>query len=81
MVDVRMSNEKLQERARRIVRTAVPPKPALDVQEQEVLDMILARCDGHVKLSILVAALGCTPEEGKARLDRASGSLREALKG
>ncbi|KAI5460814.1 hypothetical protein BGZ63DRAFT_414916 [Mariannaea sp. PMI_226] len=80
MVDLKMSNEKLQDRARRVIRSSVPSTAALDISRDEVLDAILASCDGQVKLSIVVAKLGCTPEEGRWKLQAASGSLRQALK-
>ncbi|RSL85316.1 hypothetical protein CEP51_003393 [Fusarium floridanum] len=81
MVDLKMSNEKLQNRARRVARMVVPPSSALDIESEEVLDAVLAECDGQVKLSILVATLGCSPAEGRAKLEAASGSLRQALQG
>ena len=79
MVDLKISNEKLLDRARRVVRMVVPSTSALDVQSAEVLDAVLAQCDGRVKLAILVATLGCTPDEGRAKLEATSGSLRDAL--
>lgn len=74
-----MSNEKLRDRARRVVRAVVPPTSALDVERDDILDEILAKCDGHVKLSIVVATLGCSPEEGQAKLQASGGSLKRAL--
>ncbi|KAM0554919.1 hypothetical protein ACHAPJ_006655 [Fusarium lateritium] len=79
MVDLRMSNEKLQDRARRVVRMVVPPSSTLDIDRQDVLDDLLAQCDGQVKLTIIVATLGCSPEEGRKRLEAASGSLKRVL--
>ncbi|KAM5342655.1 hypothetical protein ACJ41O_013621 [Fusarium nematophilum] len=79
MVDLKMSNEKLQDRARRVVRMVVPSASALDVGQDDILDGVLEDCDGQVKLSILVAALGCSPQDGRARLEASSGSLRLAL--
>ncbi|KAF5008969.1 hypothetical protein FDECE_4790 [Fusarium decemcellulare] len=67
------------DRARRVVRMVVPSPSALDIEREDVLDAIFAECDGQVKLSILVATLGCSPEEGMAKLEAASGSLRKAL--
>lgn len=80
MVDLKISNEKLRDRARRVVRMIVPSTAALDVGQEDVLDAVLAQCDGQVKLTILVATLGCSPEEGREKLEAASGSLRDALK-
>lgn len=74
-----MSNEKLQDRARRVVRMVVPPTSAIDITQDETMDDILAQCDGQVKLGILVATLGCTAEEGHLKLEACGGSLRKAL--
>ncbi|KAH7120649.1 hypothetical protein EDB81DRAFT_766702 [Dactylonectria macrodidyma] len=80
MVDLQMSNEKLRDRARRVVRMVVPSSSsAFDILDDDVLDEVLARCNGHVKLCILVASLGCSPEEGRAKLEASFGSLRQAL--
>lgn len=79
MVDLKISNEKLRDRARRVVRMIVPSTAAMDVGQEDVLDVVLAQCDGQVKLAILVATLGCSPDEGRAKLEAVSGSLREAL--
>lgn len=79
MVDLKMSNEKLRDRARRVVRSIVPSTASIDIHNDEVLDRVLATCDGQVKLSILVAALGCTVKEGRSRLEASSGLLRKAL--
>lgn len=74
-----MSNEKLRDRARRVIRSIVPPTAAFDVEKNEILDGILAQCNGDVKLSVMVATLGCSPEDGKASLLAAEGSLKQAL--
>lgn len=79
MVDLKMSNEKLRDRARRVVRSIVPAGSVLDVTDDEVLDRVLASCDGQVKLSILVATTGCSVKEGRLRLELSSGSLRKAM--
>ncbi|KAJ5815418.1 hypothetical protein N7474_007195 [Penicillium riverlandense] len=79
MVDLKISNEKLHDRARRVVRAIVPETAVFDVSRDDVLDEILTRCDGHVKLSILVATSGCSPEEGRAKLQASTGSLKRAL--
>lgn len=79
MVDLKISNEKLHDRARRVVRAIVPRTAVFDVSKNDVLDGILARCDGHVKLTILVATSGCSLEEGRAKLQASTGSLKKAL--
>lgn len=80
MVDLKISNEKLRDRARRVVRMGVPPTSALDVRQEDILDAVLAECGGQAKLAILVATLGCSADEGRAQLEAASGSLRDALR-
>lgn len=79
MVDLKMSNEKLRDRARRVVRAVVSSSAAYDVSQDTVLDDILSRCDGNVKLAILVAILGCSPEQGKDKLKAQSGVLSRVL--
>lgn len=80
MVDLKISNEKLRDRARRVVRMGVPAESVFDVRQDHVLDAVLTQCDGQAKLAILVATLGCSADEGRAKLDAASGSLRDALR-
>ena len=80
MVDLKISNEKLRDRARRVVQMGVSSTSVLDVGQVDVLDAVLAQCDGQAKLAILVATLGCTADEGRAKLAAASGSLRDALR-
>lgn len=79
MVDLRMSNAKLRDRAKRVVRSVVSSASVLDVSREDVLDEVLSDCNGDVKLSILVATLGCTPSVGRLRLQDAGGSLKQAL--
>jgi len=78
MIDVKASNEKLIDRSRRIFRTALPKSPFYDVSRDGVVDTLMAACDGSLKLALVVAKLGCTPIEGKHRLEAAGGALREA---
>lgn len=79
MVDLRMSNEKLRDRARRVIRAAVPSTALVDISSDETLDEVLAQCDGRVKLGILITILGCSPKDGEMILEAAHGSLRMAL--
>lgn len=79
MVDLKISNEKLRDRAHRVVRMIVPSTAPLDIGQDDVLDAVLAQCDGQVKLAIIVATLGCSPEEGRRKLGAVSGSLKDAL--
>jgi N-acetylmuramic acid 6-phosphate etherase len=78
MIDVKASNEKLIDRARRIFRTALPKSPFYDVSRDGVVDALITACDGSVKLALVVAKLGCTSSEGKNKLESTGGALREA---
>ena len=72
MVDLRATNEKLRERAVRIVATIAgvgrpPARTALEA----------TGCD--VKAAVLVACLGVTPNDARDQLARADGRLKQAL--
>ena len=72
MVDMRVTNQKLMQRAQRIVAeiTGVSSEEAGKLLEQT----------GHeVKTAIVVALLGVSPEAARARIAAAGGVLREAL--
>jgi len=73
MVDVRATNQKLEERARRIVMEATGC-----TEEESVLTLAGAR--GNAKLAILLLMTGCTPKDGAAALERCKGRLAEAVK-
>ena len=72
MVDVQATNEKLVERSIRIVQaiTGASRAQALDA---------LQRCDGEVKLAVIVQQLGIAPEKARSRLQQAGGHLGAAL--
>jgi N-acetylmuramic acid 6-phosphate etherase len=72
MVDVKVSNRKLAERARRIITevTGISDEAAAD---------LLAQTNHEVKTAIMVALLGISPQAARARLDAAQGVLRAAL--
>ena len=72
MVDVRVSNQKLAERARRIIREVT------GVSEDEAA-VLLARTDNEVKTAIVVALLGVDPAEARARLAAQQGLLRGVI--
>jgi N-acetylmuramic acid 6-phosphate etherase len=77
MVDVQPTNAKLRERARRIVKEACASiGPHLCDEDAGAL---LDRCNGEVKTAIVVALTDATPEEARARLQHAHGSVRRAL--
>jgi len=72
MVDMAPANEKLVERARRIVSEAAGISTAQAAR-------MLEAAGNHVKTAIVMAVLRCGPEEAKAALDRSGGLVRGAL--
>ncbi|MCA9187827.1 MAG: N-acetylmuramic acid 6-phosphate etherase [Pirellulaceae bacterium] len=72
MVDLRATNSKLTERARRIVKTLTRLS---DTEANE----LLRRCDGEVKTAIVVHRQGATPEMARQALSQHNGHLRRAL--
>ncbi len=71
MVDLQPTNQKLRERARRIVERATGLPSA---EAQELLD----RC-GDVKTAIVVQRVGVSPQKARKLLQAARGSVRRAL--
>lgn len=74
MVDLRQSNAKLQDRARRIVAAAA----GVDRDEAERL---LSLAGGEVKTAIVMGRRGIAADAARARLAAAKGHLRRALRG
>ena len=74
MVDLRASNTKLADRARRIVRAVTN----LSDHESERL---LRDCGGEVKTAIVRHYTGCSSVEARRMLDASHGHLRTALQG
>ena len=74
MVDVKVSNQKLAERARRLVMrlTGVDGDGARE---------LLAGADNEVKTAVVMARLGVECEEARQLLAGASGKLREVIGG
>ena len=72
MVDVSVSNSKLEDRAQRILRDLAGVDPAKASQ-------LLELSGGSVKLALLMAATGCEAPAAQAQLQRCDGSLRKAL--
>ena len=72
MVDVKASNEKLRQRACRIVMQ-VAGCTAAEAQKA------LSQCGGSAKTAIVMVKRGLSAEAAKARLDEAGGYLRKAL--
>jgi N-acetylmuramic acid 6-phosphate etherase len=74
MVDLRATNSKLRDRARRIVETVVK----LDAQAAAEL---LGRCDGELKTAIVAGRTACSPHEARKRLKESAGQVRRAIGG
>lgn len=74
MVDLRASNTKLNDRARRIVRAVTNLSP--DDSER-----LLKSCDGEVKTAIVSHDRGISADEARRLLHAAHGHLRKALQG
>ncbi|KAG6844033.1 hypothetical protein H0H87_010445 [Tephrocybe sp. NHM501043] len=74
MVDVKSSNKKLIDRARRIFRTLLPRTSLSDTE----IDALVASCDGSVKLAAVVEKLHCSVSDAQERLEAAGGVLRRA---
>lgn len=72
MVDLRASNQKLRDRAARIVST-------LTGASREEAMSALDRCDGHVKPAVVMIKRRVGPDEARTLLSRADGRLRAAL--
>lgn len=74
MVDVKPTNEKLVDRARRILMKAT------GVSYKEA-DRALKAADNQVKVALVMIQTGSTAEEARARLKEADGFVRAAVKG
>lgn len=72
MVDLQLTNEKLRERAKRIVMTSS------DVSYEDA-ERLLSEANGHVKTAIVMAARQCTLEQAGEYLEQADGFVRKAL--
>jgi len=72
MVDLKATNDKLRDRARRIVVQATSCEP------QEV-DQALVEADGEVKVAILMLLTGADSDAARKRLTDHRGRVREAL--
>ncbi|KAF5358498.1 hypothetical protein D9756_001163 [Leucocoprinus leucothites] len=74
MVDVKPSNFKLVDRARRIFRAVLPDTTLSDIQ----IDSLLESCDNNVKCAIVAHKYQCSAQEALHRLDIAGGVLKKA---
>lgn len=76
MVDVMASNRKLKQRSRNILRKL---SKRCDSMTDTSLDDLLARCDGSVKLALVVAETDVSVGESRQRLEAAEGALVRVL--
>ena len=72
MVDLRATNEKLKDRARRITMTVAP-------MGEEEARALLDAAGGRVKTAIVMHALGVGCEEAERRLEECGGFVRRAI--
>ena len=72
MVDVRASNEKLEARARRVVREAT------GVSDDEAREALEA-AGGSAKVAVVALLAGLDPAAARSRLEQAGGNIQEAL--
>ncbi len=83
-MDVKASNGKLVDRARRIIRTVaaevgLPPSYSSIFADDEQLDAVVRRCDGSVKLALVVVVSGWGLDLCRDALERRGGNLRAVL--
>ncbi len=74
MIDLKMTNLKLRERAKRIVMTIT------GVSYEEAADH-LDKADYHVKTALVMIRAGVSKDEARRRLERADGFVRAAIEG
>ncbi|MCX6141104.1 MAG: N-acetylmuramic acid 6-phosphate etherase [Candidatus Kapabacteria bacterium] len=72
MVDLQLTNEKLKERAKRIVMT-------LGGVDYEGAEGLLDAANGHVKTALVMAKHSCSREQAEERLLAANGFVRAAI--
>lgn len=74
MIDLQMTNQKLRERAKKIVMTIT----GVGYEEAEAA---LQHADWHVKTALVMLKAGVTKEEAGRRLQQADGFVRPAIEG
>lgn len=74
MVDLQMTNKKLEERSKRIVMT-------ITGVEYEEAEKILKQADGHVKTAVVMIEGKVNAAEARRRLEKAHGFVRRAIEG
>ncbi|KAJ7588258.1 hypothetical protein C8J56DRAFT_941238 [Mycena floridula] len=84
MVDLKPVTKKLAARARRIIRSiasqfVLPPAYAGIINQDDELDLVVQRCEGSVKLALVVVVSGWGIDLCKDALARRNGVLRRVL--
>lgn len=74
MVDLQMTNDKLRERARRVIMETTGAS-------YDAASAVLGEAGGHVKTAIVMLLGGMTQNEAQQRLQSAGGFVRKALQG
>lgn len=72
MVDLQLSNKKLEERAKRIVMM-------LTECNYETAEKVLAEADGHVKTAMVMILTNSSKDESRRRLENNDGFVRAAI--
>ena len=72
MVDLQLTNKKLEERAKRIVMIAT----GCDYDQAAE---VLSKAHGHVKSAIIMQIGGCSLEKASAELEKAGGFVKQAI--
>lgn len=72
MVDLKATNHKLVDRARRIIATIT------NISYEEASDL-LARADNFVKVALVMQKAGVDPDQARKYLDRFGGNVRKAI--
>jgi N-acetylmuramic acid 6-phosphate etherase len=74
MIDLQMTNQKLRERAKRVVMTIT------GISYEEAADY-LERASGHVKTALVMIKANVSKEEAQKRLEKSDGFVRAAIEG
>lgn len=74
MIDLQMTNQKLRERAKRIVMT-------ITGVQYDRAEAILLEANWHVKTALVMIKAGVSQEEAQSRLQQADGFVRAAIDG
>jgi N-acetylmuramic acid 6-phosphate etherase len=74
MIDLQMTNEKLKERAKRVIMT-------ITGVSYEKAERFLAEADGHVKTALVMIKANVGKEEAKRKLQETDGFVRRAIEG